>query len=173
MAALEHVPVRWRCWWSPPLGHLDEIVEYVDPVSGRWAARTCCARCGREGGLAVGEASHGNVYAGNPLATALARQGVKRSVPPAEKVGVGPPESGLGEIVVEAPDGQHLRVRKVRARVAFGRHKDMYVAYVAAARLPPASAHLRAVLVRAAPAAPQEWIESTARQLESELPGDS
>jgi hypothetical protein len=174
MAAVDGLLRRWRCWWHPPFGHVDELIEYVDTLSGRWAARTRCARCGRELGLAVGEARHGNIFPANPLATMLSRQGVKRSVPPAEKFGFGPPPGAPGGMELPGPDGQHVFVRRVRARYALGRRRDVYlVAIVGKPGSPTIANDLGGALRGALQGADARWLERTVRQLEAELPTDS
>jgi hypothetical protein len=165
---------RWRCWWQRPLGHVDELIEYVDPLSGRWAARTCCARCGRESGLAIGDARHGNVFPNNPLATMLSRQGVKRSVSPAERIGFGPPEERAGVVEIRSPAGTPILVRGLRARFAFGRVRPVYIAVTPdASGLPVVAADLRRALTLASGTRDEQWLDRTARQLEAELPVDS
>jgi hypothetical protein len=162
---------RWRCWWHRPFGHPDEMIEYVDSLSGRWAARTRCARCGRETGLAVGYARHGNIFPNNPLATMMSRQGVKRSAPPAEKFGFGPPPGRPGAIEIETPGGWLIGVRRVHARFALGRQRDVYLVAVAGEQRPPIVApELRLALARALREADERWLERAARELEAELP---
>ena len=165
---------RWRCWWQRPFGHVDELIDYVDPLSGRWAARTCCARCGRESGLAIGDARHGNVFPNNPLATMLSRQGVKRSVPPAERIGFGPPAERSGVVEIRSPAGTPILVRGLRARFAFGRVRPVYIAAALdVSGLPVVAADLRQALALASGTTDDQWLDRTARQLEAELPVDS
>jgi hypothetical protein len=173
VAGLKRLVARWRCWWHRPLGHVDELIEYVDSLSGRWAARVRCARCGRETGLAVGEARHGNVFPNNPLATMLSRQGVKRSVPPAEKFGFGPPPGRPGGIEIEGPTGQRVYVRRLRGRFALGRQRDVYLAVVRAEGSPIVAPDLRAALGRVIAGADDRWLDRAARELEAELPAGS
>jgi len=163
---------RWRCWWHRPFGHPDELIEYVDFLSGRWAARTKCARCGRETGLAVGYARHGSIFPNNPLATMMSRQGVKRSAPPAEKFGFGPPPGRPGAIEIEAPGGRLVGVRRVRARFALGRQRDVYLVAVTAGqqRTPIVASDLRLALAAALRDADERWLDRAARELEAELP---
>jgi len=162
---------RWRCWWHRPFGHPDEMIEYVDSLSGRWAARTRCARCGRETGLAVGYARHGNIFPNNPLATMMSRQGVKRSAPPAEKFGFGPPPGRPGAIEIETPGGRLIGVRRVRARFALGRQRDVYLVAVTGEKRPPIVApELRLALAGALREADERWLDRAARELEAELP---
>jgi hypothetical protein len=150
------------------------MIDYVDPLSGRWAARICCARCGRETGLAVGDARHGNIFPNNPLATMLSRQGIKRSVPPAEKIGFGPPAKRPGAVEIQSPAGVPIRVRALKARFAFGRIRTVYLAAALdASRLPTVSADLRRALALVSGPTNEQWLERTARQLEAELPVDS
>jgi hypothetical protein len=174
MAAVGGVLRRWRCWWHRPFGHVDELIEYVDTLSGRWAARSRCARCGREQGLAVGEARHGNIFPANPLATMLSRQGVKRSSPPAEKIGFGPPAGAPGGMEIPGPDGQRVFVRRVRGRYALGRRRDVYLVAIVDKRGSPTIANdLAGALRGALRGADGRWLERTVRELEAELPTDS
>jgi len=162
---------RWRCWWHPPFGHVDELLDYVEPLSGRWAARIRCARCGREKGLAIGQPRHGNVYPNNPLATMLSRQGVRRSLPPGKTLGVGPPSDRPGGIEIESPDGTRVLVRSLAARLALGRLRTVYLAVAVDGERPPAvSRDLRTALGRVCGSADEQWLERMRRQLEAELP---
>lgn len=173
MAGLSSLLRRWRCWWHRPLGHVDELIEYVDRLSGRWAARARCARCGREAGLAVGEAKHGTQFH-DPLATMLSRQGVKVSVPPAEKLGFGPPPGRPGGIEIDGPDGRGIYVRRVRARFALGRSRDVYLAVVLENSASPIFAsNLRAALAQVLGPADEAWLDRATRQLDAELPASS
>jgi hypothetical protein len=173
VAGLKHLAARWRCWWQRPLGHVDELIEYVDSLSGRWAARTRCARCGRESGLAVGDARHGNVFPNNPLATMLSRQGVKRSVPPAEKFGFGPPPGRPGGIEMDGPNGQRVYVRRLRGRFALGRERDVYLAVVRDRGSPVVAPDLRVALAGVVGHVDHRWLDRAARELEAELPAAS
>ncbi len=162
---------RWRCWWQPPFGHVDELIDYVDALSGRWAARTRCARCGRESGLAVGYARHGAIFPNNPLATMLSRQGVKVSVPPSEKLGFGPPPDRPGGMEIEGPGGRGVYVRRLHARFALGRERDIYQAIVLERGASPVfERDLRAALTKALGGTDVDWLERATRQLEAELP---
>jgi len=152
---------------------VDELIDYVDSLSGRWAARTRCARCGRESGLAVGAARHGDVFPNNPLATMLSRQGVKRSAPPAEKFGFGPPPGRPGGMDILGPGGERVYVRRVRGRFALGRRRDVYLAVVQGAGTPSVAPVLRLALTRAIGTADERWLERAERELEAELPADS
>jgi hypothetical protein len=171
MARLGALLRRWRCWWERPFGHVDEIIEYVDALSLRWAARIRCARCGREAGLAVGDPQHGAVFPGNPLATMMSRQGFRRTAPPAEKFGIGPPWLRPGWIEVETPDSRLISVRCVRARLAFGRVREVYLAApFGSDALPEASLELRRALAKSgAPSADGSWLDGVVAQLEPEL----
>jgi hypothetical protein len=174
VARLNHLARRWRCWWHRPLGHVDEVIEYVDSLSGRWAARTRCARCGRETGLAVGKPKHGAVYPNQPLATMLSRQGVKVSVPPAEKLGFGPPPGRPGGMELDGPDGRGIYVRRIHARFALGRSRDVYLAVVLqAGAAPVVASDLRSALERAVGPGDTRWLDRSAKQLEAELPSAS
>lgn len=170
MGRLARLGARARCIWTPPLGHAYELIEYVDAVSGRWAARSRCVRCGAEQGLAVGEAKHGNVFPGNPLATSLSRQGVKRSTPPAATRGYAPVRPSA--IVLHAPNGREVAVDRVRVRFLFGRVKSLYWAKALdAGGLATLEADLERALAQAA-ALPTDaaWLREVARGLEDELP---
>jgi hypothetical protein len=173
VAGLRRLAARWRCWWHPPLGHVDELIEYVDSLSGRWAARSRCARCGREAGLAVGEARHGSVFPNNPLATMLSRQGVKRSVPPAEKFGFGPPPGRPGGIEIAGPGGRRVYVRRLRGRFALGREREVYLALARGEGSPVVASDLRVALRQVLGDADDRWLERAARELEAELPAGS
>jgi hypothetical protein len=174
MAGLTSLVRRWRCWWHRPFGHVDELIEYVDSLSGRWAARARCARCRRETGLAVGEPRHGAVFPNQPLATMLSRQGVKVSVPPAEKLGFGPPPGRPGGIALDGPDGRGVYVRRVHARFALGRNRDVYLAVALEhGAVPVFASDLRVALGKALRAADPLWLDQSARQLETELPAAS
>jgi hypothetical protein len=174
MAGLKGLWPRWRCWWQPPFGHVDELIEYVDPLSGRWAARTRCARCARESGLAVGHAKHGAIFPNNPLATMLSRQGVKVSVPPSEKIGFGPPPGRPGGMEIEGPGGKSIYVRRVHARFALGRERDIYQAVLLERGASPIfDSNLRAALAKALGGADDVWLERATRELDAELPTSS
>jgi len=162
---------RWRCWWQPPFGHVDELIDYVEPLSGRWAARIRCARCGREKGVAIGQPRHGNVYPGNPLATMLSRQGVRRTFPPGQRLGLGPPHDRPGAVEIESPDGTRVLVRSLAARLPLGRLRTVYLAVpVDGARPPVVSRDLGTALERVCRGVDEQWLERTRRQLEAELP---
>jgi hypothetical protein len=164
----------WRCWWHPPFGHVDELIDYVEPLSGRWAARIRCARCGREKGLAIGLPRHGNVYPGNPLATMLSRQGVRRSFPPGKKIGVGPAGDRPGAVEIETPDGTRVLVRSLAARLAFGRLRIVYLAVAVDGAPPPVvSRDLLTAHERVCGGVNEQWLERMRRQLEAELPAGS
>jgi hypothetical protein len=170
MARLAGLRHRFRCFWSPPLGHPYELLEYVDSLSGKWAARSRCVRCGHESGLAVGEAKHGDVFPGNPLATAMARQGVKRSGPPAATPGLAPDRPSA--LTVRTPEGREIAVDHVRVQFLFGRGRTLYWAKpldgAAPAILDP---DLARALARAAGSdAEASWSQQTARSLADELP---
>jgi hypothetical protein len=171
MARLSDLLRRWRCWWERPLGHVDEMIEYVDPLSGRWAARIRCARCARETGLAVGYPQHGAVFPGNPLATMMSRQGFKRSAPPSEKFGAGPPSLRPGWIEVETPEAELISLRCVRARLALGRIRQVYLAVpFGSPALPEAAFELRTALAAAGgKSADAPWLDRVVAQLEPEL----
>lgn len=161
---------RWRCWGSWPPGHAWEILDYVDPLSGRWTARARCVGCGRESGLAVGKTRHGIVFEQNPLATSLAMQGTTRG-PAAAKIGFGPPGADRDGFVVRTPDGGDIVVRHVVVRHTFGFRRGVYCAWRPGSASRAAVSHdLPAVLARAAGRTITDpWLERTARQLEGEL----
>jgi hypothetical protein len=157
-----------RCWWQPPFGHVDELIDYVDVLSGRWTARIRCARCGREASLSVGEAGHLGVHPKNPLTMLLPRQG-GRSLPPRRRAALTTPfADGRGALPLELPDGRLVHVRAVEARLSLGRRRVMYLAGASGAR-PFVSPDLRGALVRACAGADDAWLEGTTRQLEAEL----
>jgi hypothetical protein len=157
----------WRCWWQPPFGHVDELIDYVDVLSGRWTARIRCARCGREAALSVGEHGHHSVHPKNPLTLMLPRQG-GRSLPARRRVTLTPSADGRGALALELPDGRLVHVRAVEARLSLGRRKVMYLAGTSGAR-PFVSPELRGALSQACAGADDAWLEGTARQLEAEL----
>lgn len=146
-----------------------ELIEYVDAVSGRWAARLRCVCCGVEQGLAVGEAKHGASYPGNPLATALSRQGVKRSAPPAATRGNTPVRPSA--IVLHAPNGRDVAVDRVRVRYLLGRDRILFwTKPVDSGGLAVLHADLERALAQAAGVGVAAvWARETARSLEDEL----
>jgi hypothetical protein len=162
---------HWRCWWSFPPGHWWEILDYVDALSGRWAARARCAVCGRESGLTVGRARRGMVFEHNPLATSLAMQGTAPTAPRAVRIGFGPPGADRGALSVRTPDGADVIVRRVVVRHALGFRRSVYCAWRAEGEcLATISRDLRVVLARATRPAPTDtWLEQTTRQLADEL----
>jgi hypothetical protein len=159
---------RWRCWWQPPFGHVDELIDYVDPLSGRWTARIRCARCGREARIRVGERGDIRVHPKNPMTLMVPRQG-GRSLPARRRLALRPSAEGRGALELELPDGGRVHVRAVEARLSLGRRKVMYLAGASGDR-PFVSADLRSALARACSGADAAWLEGTARQLEAELP---
>ena len=156
---------RWRCWWQPPFGHVDELLDYVDALSGRWSARIRCARCGRESAVTVGERGDLSLP-NNPMAMLVPRQS-GRSLPP-RQAGLAPTR-GHGQVEVPLPDGQQVSVRAVAAQLSLGRRRTLYLAAVDG-RPPVVSGDLRAALGRACPRADEAWLNRTARELEAELP---
>jgi hypothetical protein len=157
---------RWRCWWQPPFGHVDELIDYVDVLSGRWTARIRCARCGREAALSVGQQGH-RVHPKNPLTMMLPRQG-GRSLPARRRGALTPSADGRGALPLELPDGRLVHVRAVEARLSLGRRKVMYLAGTSGAH-PFVSPDLKGALVHACAGADDAWLEGTTRQLEAEL----
>jgi hypothetical protein len=158
---------RWRCWWQPPFGHVDELIDYVDVLSGRWTARIRCARCGREASLRVGGHGQLGVHPKNPLTMMLPRQG-GRSLPPRRRGALAPSAEGRGALRLELPDGRLVHVRAVEARLSLGRRRVMYLAGTSGAR-PFVSPDLKSALTRACAGADDAWLEGTTRQLEAEL----
>jgi hypothetical protein len=157
----------WRCWWQPPFGHVDELIDYVDALSGRWTARIRCARCGREASLRVGEHGHLSVHPKNPLTIMLPRQG-GRSLPPRRREALTPSADGRGALLLELPDGRLVHVRAVEARLSLGRRRVMYLAGTTGSR-PFVSPDLKDALARACAGTDDVWLDGTARQLEAEL----
>jgi hypothetical protein len=157
----------WRCWWQPPFGHVDELIDYVDVLSGRWTARIRCARCGREAALTVGEHGQLSVQPKNPLTMMLPRQG-GRSLPARRRLALSPSADGRGALPLELPDGRLVHVRAVEARLSLGRRRVMYLAGAAGTR-PFVSPALKDALARACAGADDAWLDGTARQLEAEL----
>ena len=165
MAALNLA--RWRCWWQPPFGHVDELIDYVDALSGRWTARIRCARCGRESALTVGERGDLGLLPKNPMTMLVPRQ-AGRSLPPPRRAGL-TPTRGHGVVELELPDGARVAVRALAATLSFGRRRRIYLAVSKDAH-PVVSGDLRTALGRACPGVDETWLDRTARQLEAELP---
>jgi hypothetical protein len=162
----------WRCWWSRPFGHADEIIDYVDALSGRWAARVHCARCGRDAALAVRPSRFAAVFPNVPLLAMLVRPGTERAVP-IRLPGAADSRRQNAAIEVETPAGQRVSVRRLRARFAFGRRRDVYVAALAGQRRTIESELGRALAGASRPGVDAGCVERTTRQLEAELPADS
>jgi hypothetical protein len=163
---------RWRCWWSAPFGHADEVIDYVDALSGRWAARVQCARCGRETALAVRPSRFAAVFPNVPLLAMLVRPGTERALPLRVR-GAAEARRLRASIEVATPEGERILVRRVRVHFALGRRRDVYVA-AAAGRRPAIAADLEHALAGACgPALDAAWLERTTAQLEAELPADS
>jgi hypothetical protein len=158
---------RWRCWWQPPFGHVDELLDYVDALSGRWTARIRCARCGRESALTIGDRGDLRLLPTNPLTMYVPRQG-GRSLPPQKRPGLAPTR-GHGQVELPLPDGGHVAVRAVAAQLSLGRRRTLYLA-ATEGRAPVVSGDLRTALGRACPGLDDAWLDRTARQLEAELP---
>jgi hypothetical protein len=157
---------RWHCWWQPPFGHVDELIDYVDALSGRWTARIRCARCGRENAVTVGE--RGDLgLPNNPMTMLVPRQS-GRSLPPLQRASLAPTR-GHGQVELMLPHGGQVAVRAVAAQLSLGRRRTLYVA-AADGRHPVVSGDLRAALGRACPRVDAAWLDRTARQLEAELP---
>ena len=162
---------RWRCWWQRPFGHVDELLDYVDALSGRWTARIRCARCGREAAIRVGDGPNPLVHPKNPLTMMLPRQG-GRSLPPRKRLALSHSAAGRGALELDLPDGTRVYVRAVQARLFLGRQRTVYLAGIDDDR--PVVAHsLRSALARACAEADEAWLDGTARQLEAELPAGS
>jgi hypothetical protein len=155
----------WRCWWQPPFGHVDELLDYVDALSGRWTARIRCVRCGRESAVTVGE--RGDLALPNNPMTMLVPRQSGRSLPP-RRAGLAPTR-GHGQVELTLPDGGQVAVRAVAAQLSLGRRRTLYLA-AAGGRHPVVSGNLRAALGRACPRADEAWLDRAARQLEAELP---
>jgi hypothetical protein len=178
MAALERsraLSRRWRCFWSWPPGHAYELIDYVDPLSGRWAARARCVVCAHQTGLAIGDRKSGVHFANNPLATMLASQGTLRTVPASTKIGTGPPDPRASGFVVSSPHGDEVAVRYVQVRFDVGLRRNVYCAWRLGEENSAVIARdLGVAVARAAGASPSdEWIERLTRQLAGELPSRS
>ena len=158
---------RWRCWWERPYGHVDELLDYVDGLSGRWAARIRCVRCGREAALPVGDRTHVASHQKNPMTLFVPRQ-AGRALPLPKRVGLGPPPRLESGVALELEDGRRVLVRAVEATLSFGRRRTLYLAGAETTR-PVVSAELRSALGRACAGADDAWLDATARQLEPEL----
>ena len=161
---------RLRCFWRWPVGHAYEVIDFVDPVSGRWAAWARCIACGRETGLAVGNRRTGAHYAGNPLASMLAANGTLRSVP-ASKASGAAPDRAASSVLLTAPDGAEIAVRYVRVRFDLGLRRRVYCAWRVGGDDPPAIAEdFGSAVARAAGLEPADpWVERLARELAGEL----
>ena len=162
---------RWRCFWTWPPGHRFEVIRYFDGVAGRWAAFGRCVCCDRLRGLAIGDAAHGAVFAGNPMATGMTSQGVKRSAPPSATSTTGAPADGEAAADVALGDGRRLYVRSARVATRGRSRRRVYVAHVIGADGPrTASSDLRAAVagaLREREGSPR--LERLLRQLEHEL----
>jgi hypothetical protein len=162
---------RWRCWWQRPFGHVDELLDYVDALSGRWTARIRCARCGRETGLRVGEGWNLRIHPRNPMTMMVPRQS-GRSLPARKRLALTPSAAGRGALELDLPDGTRVYVRALQARLFLGRRRTVYLAGVDNDR-PVVGHNLRSALARACAGADEAWLDGTARQLEAELPAGS
>ena len=165
------LPDRWRCYWSWPLGHPYEVIDYFDGVLGRWAAFSRCVRCDRTRGLAVGAPVHGAVFPNQPMITGSASQGTKRSAPPSASSTTGAPteEKEFAEIALGR--GRRLYVRRARVSLGVRRGRPVYVAHVIGAdTLRCASPNLRRAVARAtSQRARSSGLEQALRQLEREF----
>jgi hypothetical protein len=103
----------------------------------------------------------------------FSRQGVKRSVPPAEKFGFGPPPGRPGGIEIDGPTGQRVYVRRLRGRFALGRERDVYLALVRDGGSPVVAPDLRVALAGVVGHVDDRWLDRAARELEAELPAAS
>lgn len=161
---------RLRCFWRWPLGHAHELVGYVDPVSGRWAARARCIACGHESSLVVGNRRSGVHHANNPLADMLASQGTPRGAPADGKAHALPP-GAASAFVVTPPDGGKIAVRCVRVRFDLGLRRTVYCAWPLAGEGATVIApEFRAAVARAAGLSPAHpWVERLDRELGAEL----
>jgi hypothetical protein len=161
---------RWRCWWTWPVGHAWELVDYFDAVAGTWAARARCVRCAHETGLAIGTARSGAIFS-NPLGTALMSQSTPYAVPGSRRLGPAPATAQRSGFVVEAPERGEVAVRHVRVRYPFGIRRNVYCAWRPGDEGPAAvSTDLRVALARAVGRDFSDpWVERVARQLEDEL----
>jgi hypothetical protein len=161
------VPRAWGCWWQPPFGHVDEVLDYVDGLSGQWAARIRCVRCGRETAVSIGERGDLRLLPNNPLTMLVPRQG-GRGLPPRRLSGVGPAR-GPGQVELGLPDGSRVAVRALSAHLSLGRRRTLYIAACEDGR-PVVSRDLKTALGRACREVDDAWLDRTARQLEAELP---
>jgi hypothetical protein len=161
----------WRCFWTWPPGHRFEVIPYFDGVAGRWAAFGRCACCDKLRGLAVGHAVSGAVFANQPLATGLSRQGVKHSAPPSATSTTGAPADEGGFADIALGDGLRLYVRRAVVSSPLRGERRVYVAHViGAAGLRRASPSLERAVGRALrdrPGSPR--LAGVLAQLEHEL----
>jgi hypothetical protein len=139
----------------------------VDGLSGRWAARIRCVRCGREKAVSVGERGDLRLLPKNPLTMYVPRQG-GRALPPRKLPGVGPAR-GPGQVELALPNGNRVAVRALSAHLSLGRRRRLYIAAGGDGQ-PVVSRDLRTALARACRDADEAWLDRTARQLEAELP---
>jgi hypothetical protein len=162
---------RWRCFWHWPVGHAYELIDYVDPLSGRWAARARCVACGRETGLAVGDRRSGVHFSNNPLANMLTNQGAVRTVPASVKIGPGPPSPVASGLVVTAPDGGRIAVRYVQVRFYLGLRRSVYCAWrVGRENGTVVAPEFHLAVARAAGLNPSDpWVDRLARELAAEF----
>jgi hypothetical protein len=162
---------RGRCWWSLPLGHPWELVDYFDQVSGKWAARARCVRCGHETGLAIGTARRGAVSTSKALGTGVLSQSTPYAVPGSKRLGPSPVTGERSGFVVPAPEEGDVVVRHVRVRYPFGIRRTVYCAWRSGDDGPAAvSTELPVALARAVGGSPaDEWVLKVARELENEL----
>jgi hypothetical protein len=119
-----------RCFWTWPPGHRYEVISFFDGVAGRWAAFGRCACCDKLRGLAVGDATHGAVFANHPLATGLSNQGTKRSAPPSATPTRGAPNENGTFADVALGNGLRLFVRRAVVSSTLRRERRVYVAHL-------------------------------------------
>lgn len=162
---------RSRCWWSWPLGHAWELVDYFDQVSGKWAARARCVRCAHETGLAIGTARGGPLLPSKALGTGLLSQSSPYAVPGSKRLGPSPGSARRSGFVVPVPDVGELVVRHVRVRYPLGIRRTVYCAWLADREGAAAvSTELPVALGAAVGCSPGDaWVLSLSRQLEDEL----
>ena len=139
----------------------------MDGLSGRWAARIRCVRCGRETAVSIGERGDLRLLPNNPLTMLVPRQG-GRGLPPRKLPGVGPAR-GPGQVELALPDGSRVAVRALSAHLSLGRRRKLYIAACGEGQ-PVFSRDLRTALAGACPKAGDGWLDGTVRQLEPELP---
>ena len=155
------------------MGHAYELLDYVDPLSGRWAARARCVVCAHETGLAIGERKTRRRAGEQPPRGDTRRSGHAPQGSRLDADGPGPPDPRASGFVVASPEGaEEVAVRYVRVRFDVGVRRNVFCAWRLGEEGPAVIARdFQGAVARAAGASPSdEWVERLARQLAGELP---